>query len=108
MKENRKLPANIFEMILGLEYYTKGIIGFKKQQSEFLPLGSGVTVKIKLEGRIAAEITGTFTRSDSTTKINGKNELIDWYKKNFKQGDKVRVKIESPIYYILSKPEMNS
>jgi hypothetical protein len=103
MEENKKLPPNVFYLDLGLEYFTNGIIGFGKQFNEFLPTGSAIAVRIKLEGR-TNEIEGTFTRSDSTIKINGKHELIDWFKKNFKQGDKVLVKIINPTKYNLSKP----
>lgn len=102
MGENKKLPPNVFYLNLGLEYFTKGIIGFGRQFNEFLPTCTGITVRIKLEGH-ANEIEGFFTRG-GLTKINGKNELIDWFKKNFELGDKVLVQIITPTKYNLSKP----
>lgn len=77
---------------LGKEYFYKGIINIPQKQKHLVPEGSGITVKIYLE-KSDQFINGTFTRSGSTTKIYGFEELVNWYGKNFNLNDAVIVQI---------------
>ena len=83
-----------FEMKLGNEYYTKGIVGFKTAQFRFLPSTSGIDFTILRENN-SDPIIGTYTYSESAARkfINGKDALKDWYKRNFKLEDKLKVEI---------------
>jgi hypothetical protein len=94
--------GQVFKMPLGKEYYLKGKIGFKKPSDSFLPSETRVEVEI-LDAESIRICQGVFTRSGKTLYVNGKQELKDWFKKNFNQGDEVTVTIINPKKIVLSK-----
>ena len=93
-----------FEMKLGNEYYTKGIVGFKTAQFRFLPSTSGIDFTILRENN-SDPIIGTYTYSVPSARkfINGKDALKDWYKRNFNLGEKIKVEILNDHKVMLRK-----
>ena len=90
---------------LGKEYFEKGIISFSKDKDQYLPVNSGTKVKVYIANRVEM-LKANFTRASNGTRrfINGYEELAQYFKKNYKLGDVVKVRILNDMeYQILPK-----
>jgi len=90
---------------LGKEYFEKGIISFSKDEDQYLPVNSGTKVKVYTADRVTM-LKANFTRASNGTRrfINGYSELAQYFNKNYKLGDVVKVRIlNAKEYQILPK-----
>ena len=94
----------IFELKLGKEYYNKGIVEVSKKYWEYFPdlTNQEFTITLFNSNQV---ISAKFVYSPKGNRksINGKGPLKDWYKKYFKIGDKVNVKLYPDRRIVLSK-----
>ena len=97
-----KNKSNVFELKLSKEYYEKGVISIPKKLKNVVLDTSGVQVKLRFED-VKNELFATYTFSGENRKINGKGELKDWFSKNFKLNDYVKIEIISPKEFKLYK-----
>jgi hypothetical protein len=94
----------ITEFKLGKEYFNKGIIAFARNEDQYLPEKSGMTVTVSTDnGDI--KFIGNFTRSSAGDRrfINCYSKLAEYYKQNFKMGDMIKVRVMSSTEFIIGK-----
>jgi hypothetical protein len=87
--------SNIFQLKLSKEYYNKGVISIPKRFKNHVLDTKGVQIKLIIENEKNI-ILPTYTISGENMKINGKSELMDWFKKHFQLNDIVNIEIISP------------
>jgi hypothetical protein len=90
-----------FLMKLGKEYYNNGILSIPKSYDKLLPESGGVKVEIFLDGN--KKLFATYTKSGDNRKINGKQELKEWFSKYFKMNDLVWIQILSETQFKVFK-----
>ena len=97
-----KTLKNTFQLKLGKEYYNKGIIQIPIKFKDIIPQEKGIKVKLIIQNDEYI-IYPTFTLSGGNRKINGKNELKEWFNNKFKLNDLVNVEIISQIEFMIYK-----
>ncbi len=90
-----------FKLKLGKEYYNKGIIQIPVRFMDDIPKSGGIPISLIIENN--PPITRTFILAEQNRKINGRDELKDWYQKNFKLNDEVNVEIISETEFRIYK-----
>ena len=87
---------------LGMEYFEKGVISFSKDKDQYLPDNSGTKVRLYTV-RGNETFKGNFTRATDGSRrfINGYSELAQYYKRNFKLGDIIRVRILNKTEFMI-------
>lgn len=90
-----------FKLKLGKEYYNKGIIQIPIRFQNDIPKSGGIPISLIIEAK--EPFYPTITISNHNRKINGKAELIDWYKNNFNLNDEVNVDIISETEFRVYK-----
>ncbi len=90
-----------FKLKLGIEYYNKGIIQIPVIFKNYTPQNKGIKVKVIIDNYKI--IYPTFTLSGGNRKINGKNDLKEWFQNNFNLNDEVNVEIISETEFRVYK-----
>lgn len=91
--KNELQDDHSFFCTVGTEYFNKGIFAFNSNfNTSLLPEGRGVKVKFRLQdNEILYE--GTYTYSGGRRFVSNKFVLNEWYQKNFKPKDKIKISV---------------
>ena len=101
-RKNKQSSVDNFTQNLSSEYFNNGIFNLPVRVHKFIPEAScDVTITFSNSGR---KITGRFTKSGKTHKINGNTDLSEWYYKYVSESKKVQIQIINPSHFNLSIP----